>query len=249
MMPPIAEWSTVVVSLIYLIGAYTVAVLMARNLRWIPPAGRRVARWAFLAVLTLALGDSFHTVPRMYRTFTGLLPLPEVLTWFGRSWDWIALGLVISSATMSLFYLLAFQYDRERRGAPSALWLWVMLGLLTVRLGILPCPLNGWEGHAAPGWRVYRNIPFTLMGAITVASFFQGVPDAHSRERRLRRAIAWCMIASFATYWVTVLGAERYPVLGAMMLPKTIAYLVMVILLYQLLFPSENEPSRLRPPD
>lgn len=234
MMPPIAEWSTVVVSIIYLVGAYTVAALMARGMRRMPPEGRRTARWAFLAVLILALGDSFHTIPRMYRTFTGFSPLPEVLTWFGRSWDWVTLGLVISSATMSLFYLLVFQYDQERRSAPPAPWLWVMVGLLIVRLGILPCPLNGWEGSAASGWRVYRNIPFTLMGAITIPFLFKEAPAGHPRERRLRRAIAWCMIASFATYWVTVLGVERYPVLGAMMLPKTIAYLVAVILLYQL---------------
>ncbi len=32
MMPPIAEWSTVIVSIIYLVGAWTVTILMARAL-------------------------------------------------------------------------------------------------------------------------------------------------------------------------------------------------------------------------
>ncbi len=233
-MPPAAEWSVVVVSLIYLIGVWTVIGLMLRDMRHLSPAARRTLLWPFLAVLSLAVGDSFHTIPRMYRTFTGL-PVPDVLNWFGRQWDWLALGLVISSATMSLFYFLLFQYRQERQNALWTLGTWVMLGLLVIRLGILPCPLNGWEGNAAPGWRVYRNIPFTLMGLLVVLAFFRDARAAPSRERKLLETIAWCMVFSFAAYWVTVLGAVRYPVLGAMMLPKTIAYLIAVILLYRLL--------------
>ncbi len=201
-------------------------------------------KWPLLAVFTLALGDSFHTIPRIYRTVTGT-PLPYLLTWFGRHWDWIALGLVISSATMSLFYLLLFQYRQEREGVRWNIWSWVILGLLVVRLGLLPCPLNGWEGNAAPGWRIYRNIPFTLMGLMVVVALFRDGARAAGRDRRLLKAIAWCLVVSFATYWVTVLGAERYPVLGVMMLPKTIAYLIAVILLYRLAFirPAEARAS------
>ncbi len=233
-MPPAAEWSVVIVSIIYLTGAWTVVGLMLRDMRRLSPTARRMLLWPLLAVLSLAVGDSFHTIPRMYRTFTGL-PLPDVLTWFGRPWDWLALGLVISSATMSLFYFLVFLYRQEHRNVSWTPWAWVMLGLLVVRLGILPCPLNGWEGNAAPGWRVYRNIPFTLMGLIVVVAFFRDARVAPPRERRFIEAIAWCMIISFITYWITVVGAVRYPVLGAMMLPKTVAYLVAVILLYRLL--------------
>ncbi|MFN3761879.1 MAG: hypothetical protein ACK4WK_01600 [Anaerolineae bacterium] len=235
MMPPIAEWSTAAVSIIYLVGAWTVTVLMALALRRASPPTRPMLKWPLLAVLILALGDSFHTIPRIYRTVTGN-PLPYVLTWFGRHWDWIALGVVISSATMSLFYLFLFQYRQERRGIRWDFWSWLMLGLLAVRLGLLPCPLNGWEGAAAPGWRIYRNIPFTLMGLTVILSLFRDRSEANERDRRLLEAIAWCLVVSFATYWVTVLGAEQYPVLGAMMLPKTIAYLVAIILLYRLAF-------------
>jgi hypothetical protein len=234
-MPPIAEWSTVVVSAIYLAVAWTLTVLMALALPRVSPQSRSALRWPLLAVFILALGDSFHTIPRMYRTFTGR-PLPYLLNWFGREWDWIALGLVISSATMSLFYLFLFQYRQERRGIRWDIWSWAILGLLIVRLGILPCPLNGWEGHAAPGWRVYRNIPFTLMGLMVIVALFRDRSEMAGRDRRLMEAIAWCLVVSFATYWVTILGAEQYPVLGAMMLPKTIAYMVAIILLYRLAF-------------
>ncbi|MBC7228707.1 MAG: hypothetical protein H5T61_15985 [Thermoflexales bacterium] len=242
MMPPAAEWSTVIVSIIYLIGAWTVTVLMVLALRRVSPETRSVLKWPFLAVLILAFGDSFHTIPRIYRTISGHT-LPTLLAWFGRQWDWIALGLVISSATMSLFYLFLFQYRQERRGVRWDFWSWLMLGLLVVRLGLLPCPLNGWEGSAAPGWRIYRNIPFTLMGLIVVLALFRDRSEVTGRDRRLLEAIAWCLVVSFATYWVTVLGAEQYPVLGAMMLPKTIAYLVAVILLYRLAFAQPTEAT------
>lgn len=234
-MSPIAEWSTVVVGAIYLVGAWTVTVLMARALPRVAPETRSVLKWPLLAVFLLALGDSFHIIPRIYRTITGN-PLPYLLTWFGRQWDWIALGLVISSATMSIFYLLLFQYRQARQGIRWDLWSWVMLGLLIVRLGLLPWPQNGWEGDAAPGWRLYRNILFTLMGLMVILALFRDRSEATGRDRRPLEAIAWCLVASFATYWVTVLGAEQYPVLGAMMLPKTIAYLIAIILLYRLAF-------------
>lgn len=234
-MPPIAEWSTVIVSIIYLAGAWTVTALMALALRRVAPESRPVLKWPLLAVLILALGDSFHTIPRIYRTISGHT-LPTLLTWFGRQWDWIALGLVISSVTMSLFYLLLFQYRQARRGVHWDLWSWVMLGLLVVRLGLIPCPLNGWEGNAAPGWRIYRNIPFTLMGLMVILALFRDRSEASGRDRRLLEAIAWCLIVSFATYWATVLGVEQYPALGAMMLPKTIAYLIAIILLYRQAF-------------
>ncbi len=71
----------------------------------------------------------------------------------------------------------------------------------------MPCPLNGWEGNAAPGWRIYRNIPFTLMGLMVVVALFRDSAKAVGRDRRLLEAIAWCLVVSFATYWVTVLDA------------------------------------------
>lgn len=244
-MPPVAQWSTVIVSIIYLTGAWIVALLMARALRRLAPEARRRQQWPFWAVLTLAVGDSFHTIPLIYRTFTGD-PLPPLLTWFGRQWDWMALGLLISSATMSLFYFLLFRHHQTQRGIDWNGWSWVILSLLIIRLSLLPCPLNGWEGRAAPGWRIYRNIPFTLMGLMVIVALFRDAREAGWRDRRLLVAIAWCLIFSFATYWVTVLGVETYPVLGVMMLPKTIAYLVAIILLYQLVFlpKATGEPVR-----
>lgn len=233
-MPPAADWATAIVSALYLIGAWTIAALMALFL-WRFPTARRTLIWPFLAVLILAAGDSFHTIPRIYHTVTGQ-PLPLALTWFGRPWDWLAFGLVISSITMSIFYFFIFQYCQERQGISWNLWSWVILGLLIFRLGLIPCPLNGWEGDAAPGWRIYRNIPFTLMGLMVIVALFRDAQSLSGRERRFLEAIAWCLIISFATYWVTVLGAKQYPVLGVMMLPKTIAYLVAIILLYQLEF-------------
>ncbi len=234
-MPPAADWSVIIVSILYLAGAWTVTALMARALSHRAPADRRPLRWPFWAVLTLALGDSVHTIPRIYRTFTGSL-LPGGLNWFGRTWDWMAIGLLISSATMSVFYLILFQYLQERRGIRWDRWSWAMLGLLVIRLALLPCPLNGWEGSAAPGWRIYRNIPFTAMGLMAIVALFLEGRGGQTREHRLLRAIAWCLIVSFSAFWVTVLGAEQYPILGAMMLPKTIAYLVTVVLLYRLAF-------------
>ena len=54
-----------------------------------------------LGILTLVLGggDAFHLVPRIIRAFCGDSPKTE--------W-WAGLGLMVSSITMTVFYVLLF---------------------------------------------------------------------------------------------------------------------------------------------
>ncbi|MCS7178025.1 MAG: hypothetical protein RML46_10680 [Anaerolineae bacterium] len=102
-MPSAAKWTTVIVSLIYLMGAWTVTVLIVLALGRVASETCSVLQRPFWAVLILALGDSLF-IPRIYCTISGHTFAP-LLIWFGRQWDWIALGLAISSATMRRFYM------------------------------------------------------------------------------------------------------------------------------------------------
>ncbi len=98
---------------------------------------------------------------------------------------------------------------------------------------------------------IAAHLPWTLLlvgTALLLSSALALLGGTEAAWRRGSRADR-VLVASFATYWVTVLGAEQYPVLGAMMLPKTIAYLLAVILLYRLAFsgPSHFEQKVNRP--
>jgi zinc transporter ZupT len=55
-------------------------------------------------------------------------------------------------------------------------------------------------------------------------------------QRRQLRALAYAILISFAAYAGTVIGVFWHPVFGALMLPKTMAYVAVVWLLYTIEF-------------
>lgn len=166
------------------------------------------------AVMTflLAGGDAFHLIPRIA---SNLRP-----AWTGRKF-WLGLGNLISSITMTLFYVaLAYVMDSHRPGLmPRAIPL-VLILLSAVRIALCACPANRWfEDGGDPKWRLYRNLPFLGIGIMTVIYLV-----ALYRQWLLAALVT----VSFACYMVTVMGVKKNPRLGMMMIPKTVCYIWMI---------------------
>ena len=171
-------------------------------------------------VLTLVLGggDAFHLVPRIIRAFRGDSPKVE--------W-WSGLGLMISSITMTVFYVLLFYVWKAifpQVIYPSFLPVLIWVSSV-VRIVLCLCPQNNWlrpEGN--PAWGIYRNLPFAVTGLCLVILFFlSGNTGGHG---------LWMMsvaiIISFACYFPVVLWAKKKPMVGMLMMPKTMAYIWMI---------------------
>ena len=76
-------------------------------------------------------------------------------------------------------------------------------------------------------WGIYRNIPFALLGLLIIVLYF------HSAKTQNDRAFRWMwftIVLSFGCYLPVVLFAETIPVMGALMIPKTCAYLWAVVI-------------------
>lgn len=177
--------------------------------------------------LTLGGGDSFHLIPRVKRALFGE---------DDRTVKFLGLGLLVSSITMTVFYLLLYEIWRLEfpKTAEQVAFGWVVLLFATAFLRIVIClfPQNNWfheEGNAR--FSMLRNLPFAVTGAIVCVLFLlSGNADG---LRMWRMSIA--IIISFACYFPVTLFAKKKPMIGMLMIPKTCAYIWMMFLLAQLL--------------
>ena len=167
------------------------------------------------AALILGCGDAFHLVPR-------------VLNYFVDADFTVALGVgkLITSVTMTVFYLLLYYIRREvygetpSRGLTACVW-----ALSAVRIALCLFPQNGWLTNTALLlWSILRNIPFVILGAIICVLYFK-----KRGEIKPLRPMWVYILLSFLFYIPVAVGAGFVPMLGMLMLPKTICYILMIV--------------------
>ena len=167
------------------------------------------------AALILGCGDAFHLVPR-------------VLNYFVDADFTVALGVgkLITSVTMTVFYLLLYYIRRDvygetpSRGLTACVW-----ALSAVRIALCLFPQNGWLTNTAPlTWSILRNIPFVILGAIICALYFK-----KRGEIKPLRPMWVYILLSFLFYIPVAVGAGFVPMLGMLMLPKTVCYILMIV--------------------
>lgn len=174
--------------------------------------------WFGIMSLVLVAGDAFHLVPRV---LAAVNPAGDYHAAMG-------IGTMITSITMTIFYLILYFVYSIRYRYENRVLAAVMIVLSIARIGLCLFPQNDWTGEAPVIWGIYRNIPFVVMGAIMVVLYF--------RERR-DRDFRWMWLAitlSFLFYLPVVLWADVSPMVGMLMLPKTCMYIWAVAMGYRI---------------
>ena len=202
---------------VYLTTVITIGILMIRGSR----GNRQFRLFGTMAVL-LGAGDAFHLIPRAVALCTTGLENFTVP---------LGLGKWITSITMTVFYVLLYyvwrlRYHIQGRGGTTA----AICGLAGLRMILCIMPQNGWLSATAPlSWGIYRNIAFAIMGAIIIVLFYREAKRAGDRGFRFM----WlAILLSFGFYIPVVLFADQYPLLGMLMIPKTLAYVWVVFMGY-----------------
>lgn len=178
-------------------------------------ARSRTERLMGFSALILGCGDAFHLIPRVLNYFSA-----EDMT------AALGLGKLVTSVTMTLFYVLLYYiwrgyFGRERRtGLTCAVWL-----LAAVRIALCAFPQNGWlENSSDLTWSILRNAPFAALGAVICLLYFRTRSDSR------RMAPVWLYILlSFLFYLPVTVGAGAVPILGMLMLPKTVCYVLLIL--------------------
>lgn len=203
--------------IVYLVSVITIGILMIRGCR-----GERQFRLFGCMAVVLGAGDAFHLVPRaLALCTTGLEHYTAAL----------GIGKLITSVTMTIFYVLLYyvwrlHYQvRGRKGLTAAVY-----GLAGLRILLCLLPQNQWLSAEAPlSWGIYRNIPFAFLGLLVIILFYR------SAKEQKDRAFRWMwltIVLSFGFYIPVVLWADVVPMIGMLMIPKTCAYVWTVLIGY-----------------
>ncbi len=194
---------------VYLTTVVTLGVLMIKNAN----GNKQYTLFGIMAVV-LGLGDSFHLVPRAIALCTTGLRNYTVA---------LGIGKLITSITMTVFYILLYYIWRKRynisgkQGATITVYL-----LAAMRIILCLFPQNAWtSANPSLSWGIYRNIPFALMGLLIIILFYN---SAKANSDKSFRFMWLTIVLSFAFYIPVVLWADVYPLVGMLMIPKTCAY-------------------------
>jgi len=180
--------------------------------------------WYFgVMALILGFGDAFHLIPRSYGLLTnGLIANAAAL----------GIGKLITSITMTLFYVILYYIWRKRykvKGKKLLSATILILGLSRIILCLFP--QNQWLSPDAPlAWGIYRNIPFAIMGIIVIFLFFK---YSKLYEDKTFSKMWLAITLSFAFYIPVVLFAKAIPIVGVLMIPKTVAYVWIIYMGYK----------------
>ena len=203
---------------VYLITVITLGIKMIKN-----NDGKKQYLLFGIMAVTLGCGDAFHLVPRAVALCTtGLADYTVAL----------GIGKMITSVTMTVFYVLLYYVWRVRyeisgkKNLTIAVW-----GLAILRILLCFMPQNAWTSENPPlSWGIYRNIPFALLGLLIIVLFYK---SAKEHKDQAFRWLWLTVVLSFACYIPVVLFADTIPMLGMLMIPKTCAYVWTVVIGYQ----------------
>lgn len=200
---------------IYLVSVLTLGIIMIIKSK----ERKQYLLYGIMAV-TLCLCDAFHLIPRAAALCTtGLESYTAAL----------GIGKLITSITMTLFYVLLYYVWRLRyrikgkNKITAAVW---VLAILRILLCLMPG--NKWTSADAPlSFGIYRNIPFALLGALIIILFCRSMKEHNDKPFRF----LWLtVVLSFAFYIPVVLFADKIPLIGMLMIPKTCAYVWTVLI-------------------
>ena len=172
----------------------------------------------------LGAGDAFHLVPRSFALWTTGLEANAAA---------LGVGKFVTSITMTIFYLILYYIWRDhyriqgRRGLTLTMW---VLTLLRAALCLLP--QNQWLVYRQPlFYGVLRNIPFAVIGILIILLFAQENERTGDGAFRFMPA---AVALSFGFYLPVVLFSGVAPAVGMLMIPKTLAYVWIVLMLWKL---------------
>lgn len=182
-----------------------------------------VKKAGFMALI-LGAGDSFHLVPRSIALWTTGLEAHTAA---------LGIGKFVTSITMTIFYLILYYIWRDRyqikgrKSLTAAMW-----GLSVLRIALCLLPQNQWLVYRQPLlFGILRNIPFAVMGILIIVIFAQ---EAKKADDEVFRFMALAVALSFGFYLPVVLFSGTAPIVGILMIPKTMAYVWIVLMAWKL---------------
>lgn len=230
-------WVEISFNLAYLIVVYGFVIAMKRRQPQVPPDDQPLTRLFIWSFALLALGDTGHVGFRVLAYALG--DLETTFSLFGLQLGLVGLGALSTAITVTLFYIVILMMWRERFDKPYG-WFGILLfAAAFVRFLIMLSPQNQWNSTVPPQPQsLYRNIPLTVLGLGVAYLILQ---DAFESKDRTFIWVGSMIVVWYAFYIPVILLVQLYPIVGMLMIPKTLAYVAIAIIAYFNLF---QVPSR-----
>lgn len=247
--------ASLITMFVYMCFIWSIVVYTLVKHRGVPRKGN--ARIIFWAICFLITGDSALMITRIVSHYMYLASqISREAGFVVQGW-----GLAASSITMNCYYYCLYRYG-ERQNAvqspqqsslTSVAWIsGLALFFVFARIVMVCFPQNNWFVDPAGLDRTFRyctNIPLYAQGLLAFILLWKSIKTAPSTatstaetssvvsgmdyNRTIQKVLVW-MFISFLCYTITMFGMPISPMYGMAMLPKSLAYMMMVYYLFRL---------------
>jgi FtsH-binding integral membrane protein len=203
--------------------------IMSLRLSEVPREDYKIAnlfRWAFFL---LALGDTGHVGFRVAAYALGGLEQNGLL---------VGVGALATAVTVTFFYVVMLYIWKERFDGKFGRLEYILLASVPVRMIVMAFPQNDWGNPVPPAfWGPFRNLFLVILG---VGVLYLYLRDSIRTRDRLFRWMGYCVFFSYLFYTPVILFARDLPIVGMLMIPKTIMYVAIQFLAFYGLWPQKQ---------
>ncbi len=229
-------WFETIFNILYLTSIWWLTYLMYKRLPKLEEKITPVANLIVAAFALLALGDSGHVGFRILALFFG--GSESMVSIADTPIRWISLGTLATTATVTVFYVLVLIIWKKRFNKEYG-WFGIFLFFMAiVRMVMTMLPINDWNASMpTQPWATYRNIPLMIQG-LGVAYLI--LRDAKAENDKAFTQIGYMILTSYAFFIPVILFVQKMPLIGMLMIPKTLAYVAIAVIAYKNIFKVES---------
>ncbi|MBN2502087.1 MAG: hypothetical protein JXB38_14990 [Anaerolineales bacterium] len=226
-------------NILYLIVIWGMVIAMFRKLSQVQISDQVVGKGFLWAFFLLALGDTGHVGFRVWAYALG--DISSTINLFGIPIGLVGVGALSTAYTVTLFYMLMLVIWKQRTNKAYTWFGWLLFILAGFRLVLMALPGNEWNSVVPPQpMSLYRNALLTAQG-LGVAYLI--LRDARADKDTLFTKIGIFILLSYAFYIPVILFVQKAPMIGMLMIPKTLMYVAIAWLAYKQIFSSQASQS------
>jgi hypothetical protein len=232
MNPDMKLWVESSFNIAYLITVWALVIAMLYRKSKLLHADFPLLKLFILAYALLGFGDFFHVGTRVIAYAMG--GIEATATILNIKFSIIGPGRFFTAVTVSLFYVVMLLIWRKRFNREFGWFGTLLLVIATVRVLFLFLPQNEWGTSGQPQpFYLLRNSMLFIQG-IGVAYLI--LRDAFARSDKTFKWIGGLIVFSYICYLPVMLFLRVNPMLGMLMIPKTMAYVAIAFTAYFSLF-------------
>ena len=230
-------WMEISFNLAYLVTVWGFVIGMSRRQPQLPAEKQPLTRLFIWAFGLLAMGDTGHVGFRVLGYAAG--DLETNIRVFGAELGLVGMGALSTAITVTFFYVLMLMIWQKRFDKAYGWFGIVLFAAAAVRLVLMLFPQNEWNRTVPPHtWSLVRNLPLMVQG-LGVAYLI--LRDATAAKDRVFQWVGVSILVSYGFYTPVILFVQQVPMIGMLMIPKTMAYVAIAWIAYVSLF---RVPSR-----